>query len=82
MKEAKESLRQKTLCFGMETVHQQLGDKPTSLPLGPELEVTGVNVRSCSYFNSNTLPLKISYIGSDGEILPAIFKVSFVGSTL
>ncbi|CAD7005638.1 unnamed protein product [Ceratitis capitata] len=74
VKEAKESLRQKTLCFGMETVHQQLGDKPTSLPLGPELEVTGVNVRSCSYFNSNTLPLKISYIGSDGEILPAIFK--------
>ncbi|XP_067613396.1 phosphatidylinositol 4-phosphate 3-kinase C2 domain-containing subunit beta isoform X2 [Eurosta solidaginis] len=74
VKEAKESLRQKTLCFGMETVHQQLGDKPTSLPLGPELEVTGVNVRSCSYFNSNTLPLKISYIGSDGEMLPAIFK--------
>ncbi|XP_054734879.1 phosphatidylinositol 4-phosphate 3-kinase C2 domain-containing subunit beta [Anastrepha obliqua] len=74
VKEAKESLRQKTLCFGMDTVHQQLGDKPTSLPLGPELEVTGVNVRSCSYFNSNTLPLKISYIGSDGEVLPAIFK--------
>ncbi|XP_018801021.1 PREDICTED: phosphatidylinositol 4-phosphate 3-kinase C2 domain-containing subunit beta [Bactrocera latifrons] len=74
VKQAKESLRQKTLCFGMESVHQQLNDKPTSLPLGPELEVTGVNVRSCSYFNSNTLPLKISYINSDGEVLPAIFK--------
>lgn len=61
----------------MDIVHQQLSDKPTSLPLGPELEVTGVNVRNCSYFNSNTLPLKISYINSDGEVLPAIFKVCF-----
>ncbi|XP_037934157.1 phosphatidylinositol 4-phosphate 3-kinase C2 domain-containing subunit beta [Teleopsis dalmanni] len=74
VKEAKESVRQKTLCLGMDIVHQDLIDKPTSLPLGPELEVTGVNVRSCSYFNSNTLPLKISYVGPDTEILPAIFK--------
>ncbi|KAM7355935.1 phosphatidylinositol-4-phosphate 3-kinase catalytic subunit Pi3K68D isoform 2-T2 [Cochliomyia hominivorax] len=74
VKEAKESLRQKFLCAGMDSVNQELLDKPTSLPLGPELEVIGVNVRSCSYFNSNTLPLKISFIGPDSEILPAIFK--------
>ncbi|KNC29902.1 hypothetical protein FF38_01684 [Lucilia cuprina] len=74
VKVAKESLRQKSLCAGMDSVNQELLDKPTSLPLGPELEVTGINVRSCSYFNSNTLPLKISFIGPDAEILPAIFK--------
>uniref|UniRef100_A0A1B0A2K1 phosphatidylinositol 3-kinase n=1 Tax=Glossina pallidipes TaxID=7398 RepID=A0A1B0A2K1_GLOPL len=74
VKEAKESMRQKILCAGMDGVHQELLDKPTSLPLGPELEIIGVNVRSCSYFNSNTLPLKISFIGSDHELLPAIFK--------
>lgn len=69
-------MRQKILCAGMDGVHQELLDKPTSLPLGPELEIIGVNVRSCSYFNSNTLPLKISFIGSDNELLPAIFKVN------
>ncbi|XP_055854096.1 phosphatidylinositol 4-phosphate 3-kinase C2 domain-containing subunit beta isoform X2 [Episyrphus balteatus] len=74
VKVSKESLRQKALCQGMDSVHQALIDKPTSLPLGPGLEVTGVNVRGCSYFNSNTLPLKISYYGPDRQLLPAIFK--------
>lgn len=31
--------------------------------------------RSCSYFNSNTLPLKINFIGSDNAVIPAMFKV-------
>ncbi|ALC43846.1 Pi3K68D [Drosophila busckii] len=74
VKEAKESMRQKSLAAGMDQVHQDLLDEPTCLPLGPELEVTGVNVRNCSYFNSNTLPLKITFVGPDAEPLPAIFK--------
>ncbi|KAH8370988.1 hypothetical protein KR093_005859 [Drosophila rubida] len=74
VKEAKESMRQKSLAAGMDQVHQDLLEKPTCLPLGPELEVTGVNVRNCSYFNSNTLPLKITFVGPDAEPLPAIFK--------
>ncbi|XP_075164138.1 phosphatidylinositol-4-phosphate 3-kinase catalytic subunit Pi3K68D [Haematobia irritans] len=74
VKEAKEALRQKFLSAGMDGVNQELLDKNTSLPLGPELEVSGVNVRNCSYFNSNTLPLKISFVGPDAEPLPAIFK--------
>uniref|UniRef100_A0A1I8M8C7 Uncharacterized protein n=2 Tax=Musca domestica TaxID=7370 RepID=A0A1I8M8C7_MUSDO len=74
VKEAKEALRQKFLCAGMDEINQELLDKHTSLPLGPELEVSGVNVRNCSYFNSNTLPLKISFVGPDAEPLPAIFK--------
>ncbi|KAH8322857.1 hypothetical protein KR059_009178 [Drosophila kikkawai] len=74
VKEAKESMRQKSLAAGMDEVHQDLLEKPTCLPLGPELEVTGVSVRNCSYFNSNTLPLKITFVGPDAESLPAIFK--------
>lgn len=69
-------MRQKSLVAGMDEVHQDLLEKPTCLPLGPELEVSGVNVRNCSYFNSNTLPLKITFVGPDAEPLPAIFKVS------
>lgn len=56
-------------------VNQILTERPTSLPLGPELEVVGVSVRNCSYFNSNTLPLKIHFVGPDGGLVPAIFKV-------
>lgn len=72
---AKESLRMQTLKQGMDNVHKILEANPTTLPLGPGLEVTGINTRSCSYFNSNTLPLKINFIGPDKELLPAIFKV-------
>jgi len=75
VKSAKESMRQKTLVQGLESVNQILLERPTSLPLGPGLEVTGVNVRNCSYFNSNTLPLKINFLCPDGGLLPAIFKV-------
>ncbi|EDV96661.1 phosphatidylinositol 4-phosphate 3-kinase C2 domain-containing subunit beta [Drosophila grimshawi] len=74
VKEAKESMRQKSLAAGMDMVHMDLQVEPTCLPLGPELEVSGVNVRNCSYFNSNTLPLKITFVGPDAEPLPAIFK--------
>lgn len=74
VKQAKESTRQKVLVHGMEEVHQNLLEQPTALPLSPSFEVTAVNTRSCGYFNSNTLPLKVSYVGPDRMILPAIFK--------
>lgn len=74
VKQAKESARQKILVCGMENVNQILLEQPTALPLSPSFEVTAVNSRSCGYFNSNTLPLRVSYIGPDRMILPAIFK--------
>ncbi|XP_037050544.1 phosphatidylinositol 4-phosphate 3-kinase C2 domain-containing subunit alpha isoform X2 [Bradysia coprophila] len=74
VKQSKESLRQKTLVQGMEVVNQILSDSPTTLPLGPGLEVTGISARTCTYFNSNTLPLKINFYGPDKILLPAIFK--------
>lgn len=74
VKQVKESMRQKVLVHGMENVNQILLEQPTALPLSPSFEVTAVNSRACGYFNSNTLPLKVSYIGPDRMILPAIFK--------
>lgn len=68
------------LCNGLEHVHHNVTDNPTSLPLSPTLRVTGVQVRTCSYFNSSTLPLKINFLAHDGSIIPAIYKVSIENS--
>uniref|UniRef100_W4VRG7 Putative phosphotidylinositol 3 kinase 68d n=1 Tax=Corethrella appendiculata TaxID=1370023 RepID=W4VRG7_9DIPT len=74
VKLAKESHRLQILKQHLESVNQSLRECPTSLPLGPALEVSGISVKNCNYFNSNTLPLKISYMGPDKQLLPAIFK--------
>lgn len=74
VKQAKESARQTVLVHGMEHVNEVLLEQPTALPLSPSFEVTSINSRACGYFNSNTLPLKVSYIGPDRMVLPAIFK--------
>lgn len=74
VKQTKETMRQKSLVQGLESVNQMLLERPTTLPLGPGLEVTGVNARTSTYFNSNTLPLKVNFYGPDKIILPAIFK--------
>lgn len=76
VKVAKDSLKLSILKQNVENVHQILLEKPTSLPLGPGQEVFGINVKSCNYFNSNTLPLKINFMGPDNILIPAIFKVS------
>uniref|UniRef100_A0A336MPB8 phosphatidylinositol 3-kinase n=1 Tax=Culicoides sonorensis TaxID=179676 RepID=A0A336MPB8_CULSO len=74
VKLAKESHRLSLLRTEVEKVNQLLQEHTTSLPLGPGLEVTGVRSQNCSYFNSNTLPLKIYFTGPDPGLLPAIFK--------
>lgn len=63
------------LTNALEYVHHNLVDNPTSLPLSPTLRVNGVQVRTCSYFNSNTLPLKVNFLANDGSVIPAIYKV-------
>ncbi|XP_019536339.3 phosphatidylinositol 4-phosphate 3-kinase C2 domain-containing subunit beta [Aedes albopictus] len=74
VKMSKESQRLQTLKQGLESVNQMLIDNPTVLPLGPGNEVTGIVLRSCNYFNSNTLPLKVNFMGPDKVVVPAIFK--------
>lgn len=76
VKNTKESLRLKTLLQALEGVHDTLQDNVTCLPLKPSLEVNGIQVKTCSYFPSNTLPLKISFKTVEKNIIPAIFKVS------
>ena len=74
VKVAKESLKLSILRQNIENVHQLLCENPTSLPLSPGIEVKGIQSKTCSYFNSNTLPLKINFMGPDKLIIPAIFK--------
>ncbi|KAL0272748.1 UNVERIFIED_CONTAM: hypothetical protein PYX00_005609 [Menopon gallinae] len=75
VKRAKESVRLKTLHSRLESIHHNLEDTPTSLPLSSSVCVVGIQVRNCSYFPSNTLPLKINFISDESRIFPAIFKV-------
>uniref|UniRef100_A0A8C1HSC5 Uncharacterized protein n=1 Tax=Cyprinus carpio TaxID=7962 RepID=A0A8C1HSC5_CYPCA len=46
------------------------------LPLNPGLFVKGINIQSCSYFNSNAVPLKLSFQNQDalGDHVNVIFK--------
>ena len=74
VKVAKESHKLSILRQNIENVHQILCENPTSLPLSPGIEVGGIQSKTCSYFNSNTLPLKINFMGPDNLIIPAIFK--------
>ncbi|XP_039295233.1 phosphatidylinositol 4-phosphate 3-kinase C2 domain-containing subunit beta isoform X3 [Nilaparvata lugens] len=82
VKATKESLRMKTLASALEELHHSLQASATCLqasatclPLSPSLQVAGIQVRTCSYFPSNTLPLKINFLSVDGDVIPAIFKV-------
>ncbi|XP_044261895.1 phosphatidylinositol 4-phosphate 3-kinase C2 domain-containing subunit alpha [Tribolium madens] len=75
VKKTKESQRTQVLYNRLRLVDANLADNPTSLPLSPTLRVTGVEIKSCFYFPSNTLPLKISFVDGRGTVIPAIYKV-------
>ena len=78
IKVTKESLRMDTLKTGLQEIHCHLKeDDGTCLPLSPSKLVFGINVQTCAYFPSFTLPLKINFISCDNVINPAIFKVHF-----
>ncbi|KAF5287684.1 hypothetical protein FQA39_LY15784 [Lamprigera yunnana] len=75
VQKTKESQRLTVMCNALENINQILVDNTTSLPLSPTLQVSGIQIRSCSYFPSNTLPLKINFLARDGSVIPAIYKV-------
>ena len=47
------------------------------LPLSLSMLVSGMEIEKCSFFNSNTVPLKLTFINHDpiGTDIPIIFKV-------
>uniref|UniRef100_A0A224Z520 Phosphatidylinositol-4-phosphate 3-kinase n=1 Tax=Rhipicephalus zambeziensis TaxID=60191 RepID=A0A224Z520_9ACAR len=77
IKDTRESLRLDKLLQDMAQIHSMIEDNPSCLPLNPAMEVCGVDVKSCSYFTSNTLPLRIAYKSSEQGAKPihVIYKV-------
>ncbi|XP_054714690.1 phosphatidylinositol 4-phosphate 3-kinase C2 domain-containing subunit alpha-like [Uloborus diversus] len=77
IKTTKESLRLSSLFYELEITHHELTDNQTCLPLSPSLEVSGIDVKSCSYFTSNTLPLRLVFTTPEfpNNNHEAIFKV-------
>lgn len=67
VKTTKESQRLNTLLRELEPIHLSLVNNATSLPIGPSLQVNGLEVRQCSYFPSNTLPLKLAFHSAEPE---------------
>ncbi|XP_067913537.1 phosphatidylinositol 4-phosphate 3-kinase C2 domain-containing subunit beta isoform X2 [Heterodontus francisci] len=71
------SSRQTILRENMEEVQQFFNVQDhCRLPLNPSLLANGVNPRACSFFNSNAVPLKISFINVDplGDNINVIVK--------
>lgn len=75
VQETRDSQRLRRLQVRLDEVHSSLAQTPTALPLAPTLRVSGVHVPACSYFATNTLPLKVTFMTSDDGLIPAIFKV-------
>ncbi|KAM8795937.1 phosphatidylinositol 4-phosphate 3-kinase C2 domain-containing subunit beta [Eudromia elegans] len=77
VREAAPSARQAILREGLEDVGQFFkANGSCRLPLSPSLLVKGIVPRDCSYFNSNAVPLKLSFQNVDplGENIRVIFK--------
>uniref|UniRef100_W5N2P3 Phosphatidylinositol-4-phosphate 3-kinase catalytic subunit type 2 beta n=1 Tax=Lepisosteus oculatus TaxID=7918 RepID=W5N2P3_LEPOC len=77
VRDASPSSRQAILREGLEEVRQFFTTSQNCrLPLNPSLLVKGINIQSCSYFNSNAVPLKLSFQNVDplGDSINVIFK--------
>ncbi|XP_051664768.1 phosphatidylinositol 4-phosphate 3-kinase C2 domain-containing subunit beta [Manacus candei] len=77
VRDAAPSARQGILREGLEDVKQFFkAHGSCRLPLSPSLLVKGIVPRDCSYFNSNAVPLKLSFQNVDplGENIRVIFK--------
>ncbi|KAM8867663.1 phosphatidylinositol 4-phosphate 3-kinase C2 domain-containing subunit beta isoform 1-T1 [Synchiropus picturatus] len=77
VREAAPSNRQGVLREGLEDVKDFFSVNETCrLPLNPTLQVRGVNIQSCSFFNSNAVPLRLSFQNVDplGDHVSVIFK--------
>ncbi|XP_041744413.2 phosphatidylinositol 4-phosphate 3-kinase C2 domain-containing subunit beta-like [Coregonus clupeaformis] len=77
VRDASPSSRQAILREGLEEVKQFFSvSSSCRLPLNPGMLVKAINIQSCSYFNSNAVPLKLSFQNLDprGDNINVIFK--------
>jgi phosphatidylinositol-4-phosphate 3-kinase len=83
VKSAKDSARHIVLQRHMEALNLHLSEMATPIPLSLGSIASGVELRECSYFPSNTVPLKLAFISNalsdpTAELPPlhlAIYKV-------
>ncbi|XP_030584785.1 phosphatidylinositol 4-phosphate 3-kinase C2 domain-containing subunit beta [Archocentrus centrarchus] len=77
VRDAAPSSRQCVLRESLEEMKQFFSvNSSCRLPLNPALLVTGINIQSCTFFNSNAVPLKLSFQNQDplGDNINVIFK--------
>ncbi|XP_076842145.1 phosphatidylinositol 4-phosphate 3-kinase C2 domain-containing subunit alpha [Brachyhypopomus gauderio] len=77
VRQAGSSSRQVVLQEGLERVQSFFQRNSCRLPLSPSLMAKELNVKACSFFNSNAVPLKLALVNADplGEELSVMFKV-------
>uniref|UniRef100_A0A3Q3A7S7 Phosphatidylinositol-4-phosphate 3-kinase, catalytic subunit type 2 beta n=1 Tax=Kryptolebias marmoratus TaxID=37003 RepID=A0A3Q3A7S7_KRYMA len=77
VRDATPSSRQSVLKDSLEDMKQFFTmNSSCRLPLNPALLVAGINIKSCSFFNSNAVPLRLSFQNLDplGDHINVIFK--------
>uniref|UniRef100_A0A3B5B323 Phosphatidylinositol-4-phosphate 3-kinase catalytic subunit type 2 alpha n=1 Tax=Stegastes partitus TaxID=144197 RepID=A0A3B5B323_9TELE len=77
VRQAGGSTRQVTLQEGLENVQNFFQRNSCRLPLSPSLVAKELNIKACSFFNSNAVPLKLALVNADplGEEINVMFKV-------
>ncbi|KAM6927143.1 phosphatidylinositol 4-phosphate 3-kinase C2 domain-containing subunit alpha [Lycodopsis pacificus] len=77
VRQAGSSTRQVALQEGLEHVQNFFQRNSCRLPLSPSLVAKELNVKACSFFNSNAVPLKLALVNADplGEEINVMFKV-------
>lgn len=77
VRQASGSTRQVVLQRSMERVQTFLLRHRCRLPLNPSLVAKDLNIKSCSFFSSNAVPLKVTMVNADpmGEEINVMFKV-------
>ncbi|XP_063497996.1 phosphatidylinositol 4-phosphate 3-kinase C2 domain-containing subunit alpha isoform X2 [Symphalangus syndactylus] len=77
VRQASGSARQVVLQRSMERVQSFFQKNKCRLPLKPSLVAKELNIKSCSFFSSNAVPLKVAMVNADpmGEEINVMFKV-------
>uniref|UniRef100_A0A6G1SG77 Phosphatidylinositol 4-phosphate 3-kinase C2 domain-containing subunit alpha n=1 Tax=Aceria tosichella TaxID=561515 RepID=A0A6G1SG77_9ACAR len=61
IKKVRDNQRMSVLHRKLEHIQDYLMEEKPAMPWAPSLEICDIDIRSCSYFPSNTLPLKLAF---------------------